>query len=68
MKFDRQDAFLVIGVASLVAGVAMWSRPAALILFGLLCLFDVLLIERGNVAHGHRLQVERRKVEKRQAS
>jgi hypothetical protein len=45
MKFDLQDALLLVGVASLVGGVAMWSRPGALVLFGLLCLFAVVLIQ-----------------------
>ena len=48
MKFDLQDALLLVGVASLVGGVAMWSRPAALVLFGLLCLLAVVLIQISN--------------------
>lgn len=48
-KLDLQDALLLAGIASIVGGTAAWSRPAAAILFGLFCLFGVLLIERGKV-------------------
>jgi hypothetical protein len=42
---DTQDALLLVGVASVVGGVALWSVPAALVLFGVLCLSAVALIE-----------------------
>jgi uncharacterized membrane protein HdeD (DUF308 family) len=49
--FDRQDLLLVVGIVSLVGGIAAWSRPAAAVVFGLLCLGCVLLIERArNIA------------------
>jgi len=47
MKFDRQDALLVVGVVSFIGGIAMWSRPAAAVVFGLMCLGFVHLIEIG---------------------
>jgi membrane protein implicated in regulation of membrane protease activity len=64
MKIDRQDVLLVIGVAALVGGVAMWSRAAALVLFGLMCLAAVLLIERSSAVHERRIHA----TEKRRAS
>lgn len=56
-QIDRQDVLLVIGVVSLIGGVAAWSRPAAAVLLGLLCLGAVWLIEvslskQGNPAKG----------------
>jgi hypothetical protein len=45
--FDLQDALLLIGVASIVGGIALWSRPAAAVVFGVFCLIAVLQIERG---------------------
>jgi uncharacterized membrane protein HdeD (DUF308 family) len=46
-QLDFQDAMLFAGVVSIVGGIAAWSRPAAAIVFGIMCLFGVLLIERG---------------------
>ncbi|WP_420239251.1 hypothetical protein ACOBR2_06640 [Telmatobacter bradus] len=46
MKFDLQDALLLVGVASIVGGIAFWSRPAALVIFGLFCLAGVRLMGR----------------------
>lgn len=46
MKIDRQDVLLVVGVLSLLAGIGAWSKPAALIVLGLMCLASVLMIER----------------------
>lgn len=46
MKFDRQDVLLVVGLVSLIGGIACWSRPLALVVFGVLCLVSVFLIER----------------------
>lgn len=37
-RFDAADAFGFIGTACLVGGVAIWSRPAALIVLGLVFL------------------------------
>ena len=45
-KIDLQDVLLVLGVASLVGGIAAWSKPAACITFGILCLALVFQIER----------------------
>jgi hypothetical protein len=45
MKFDRQDVLLVVGVVSLIGGIGAWSRPAAAVVFGLICLGFVHLIE-----------------------
>jgi hypothetical protein len=45
MKFDRQDALLLIGMASLLGGIYAWSRPAAFVVGGLICLAHVYLIE-----------------------
>lgn len=45
-KIDHQDILLILGVASIVGGIAAWSRPAAAIVFGLMCLFAVSQIER----------------------
>jgi hypothetical protein len=47
MKIDRQDVLLVVGVLSLLVGIGWWSKPAALIALGLMCLVSVALIERG---------------------
>jgi membrane protein implicated in regulation of membrane protease activity len=47
MKFDLEDALLLLGVASVVAGIALWSRPAALVVFGGFCLLAVVQMERG---------------------
>lgn len=49
-KFDLEDALLVLGVGSIVGGVAAWSRPAAAIVFGLFCLLFLVLIGRGAAA------------------
>lgn len=46
MKIDRQDVLLVIGVLALLAGIGAWSKPAALIVLGLMCLTSVWLIEK----------------------
>lgn len=47
MKFlDLQDFLLAFGVVSLCAGVGFIYWPAALVLFGLLCLCAVFLIEK----------------------
>lgn len=46
MKFDLEDALLLVGVASIVAGVALWSVPAALMVFGLFCLAAVWFMSR----------------------
>ena len=46
-RIDLQDVLLLAGIVSIVGGVAVWSRPAASVLFGLLCLFAVWQIERG---------------------
>jgi uncharacterized membrane-anchored protein len=45
-RFDLQDALLICGVSSIVGGVAAYSRAAAAIVFGLLCLFFVRAIGR----------------------
>lgn len=66
MNFDFQDALVLIGCASLVGGVAMWSRPAALILFGLMCLGAVMLIQLGKREKPAARSL--RGIEKRQAS
>lgn len=64
-KFDLQDALLLVGLACVVGGVAMWSRPAALILFGVLCLSSVCLLQ-GRLHKAPARGI--RGVEKRQAS
>jgi ABC-type transport system involved in cytochrome c biogenesis permease subunit len=46
MKLELDDLLTVLGVASIVGGVAAWSRPAAAVVFGVFCLFFVLLIQR----------------------
>jgi uncharacterized membrane-anchored protein len=46
MKIDRQDVLLVVGVVALLAGIGAWSKPAALIVLGLMCLASVAMIER----------------------
>lgn len=61
---DLQDVLLVLGVVSVVGGVAMWSRPVALILFGLLCLADVLLIQAHDLRRAGKVQP----IDKRKAS
>jgi len=43
---DVQDILLLAGVASLCTGVGVVYWPAAVILFGIICLILVLLIER----------------------
>ncbi len=43
---DLQDALLLLGIASIVTGVALWSVPAALITFGFVCLVLVVMIQR----------------------
>ena len=43
---DVQDILLLAGVASLCTGVGFIYWPAALVLFGTLCLLGVILIER----------------------
>lgn len=43
--FDRQDALLIVGVVSLLAGIGMRSIPAALIALGIICLAAVWLIQ-----------------------
>ena len=43
---DLQDGLLLAGVGCLVTGVAMVYVPAALILFGAICLGAVCAIER----------------------
>jgi hypothetical protein len=48
--FDLQDALLLIGVTSIVGGIALWSRAAAAVVFGVFCLIAVLQIERGKRA------------------
>jgi uncharacterized membrane protein HdeD (DUF308 family) len=52
MKIDRQDVLLLVGVLSLLSGIACWSRPLALVVFGLMCLGCVLLIERAKPGPG----------------
>lgn len=46
MKIDRQDVLLVVGVLALLAGIGAWSKPAALVVLGLMCLASVAMIER----------------------
>ena len=41
------DVLSVIGGAAIVAGVGLWSVPAALIVLGLLVLTYAVLLERG---------------------
>lgn len=53
MKFDLQDGLLLAGVGSLEAGVASFSWKVALILFGMICLFSVMLIERAKAKSGN---------------
>jgi hypothetical protein len=50
MKFDLQDGLLLLGIACVVGGIAVWSKPAAAIVFGLFCLLAVLLIGRAGKA------------------
>lgn len=50
MKFDLQDALLLLGIGCIVGGVSCWSRPAASILFGVFCLASVVMIGRRRVA------------------
>jgi len=50
MKVDRQDVLLVLGVVSLIGGLGCWSRPLAMVVFGMFCLFSVFLIERAEGA------------------
>jgi hypothetical protein len=45
-KFDFQDGLIVAGVLCTVGGIAAWSRPAAAIVLGLMCLSAALMIER----------------------
>jgi uncharacterized membrane protein HdeD (DUF308 family) len=52
MKIDRQDVLLVIGVLSLLAGIGCWSKPAALVVLGLMCLGFVAMIERAKPQNG----------------
>jgi uncharacterized membrane protein YedE/YeeE len=40
---DVEDALLLVAIACVVGGIAMWSRPAALIVFGLIC-FAVCIV------------------------
>jgi hypothetical protein len=46
-KFDLQDAWLIVGVLLIVGGVAIVSKPAAVIVMGVLvvagCVFDAWL-------------------------
>ena len=44
-KFDLQDLLLCIGSISLIGGIAVWSRPAAAVVFGLMCFGFVFLIQ-----------------------
>ena len=46
MKLDLQDWLLLVGVVCVCTGVGFIYWPASLILLGLLCLSNVLLIER----------------------
>ena len=41
-KLDLRDALLVIGLVSLLGGIAHFSPAVAAITFGLLCLFTAL--------------------------
>jgi hypothetical protein len=57
-QIDRQDLLLVVGLVSLLGGIAVFSRPVAAIVFGFFCFFAVWTIERvksldkGKVADG----------------
>jgi hypothetical protein len=51
---DLQDLLLAGGLISLESGVAILSRPAALIMGGLICLFFVLLIEHAKAKTARR--------------
>ena len=42
MKSYLADAALLVGFALIVAGVAMWSRPAAFIVAGVMLAFGAL--------------------------
>lgn len=46
MKLDLQDALLTLGILAVCSGVGFIYWPAAVILFGLLCLCAVFLIEK----------------------
>lgn len=43
-RFDFQDGLLVVGVASLEAGLWHWSWALAAIVFGIICVCLVFLI------------------------
>jgi hypothetical protein len=49
-NLDLQDALLLMGVGSLCGGIAAVYWPAALMMFGLICLTAVYLIERSRNA------------------
>jgi hypothetical protein len=36
-RVDVEDALLSLAIVCVVGGISMWSRPAALIVFGLIC-------------------------------
>lgn len=46
MKFDLQDALLVIAVLCIEGGVAAIYRPVGLILLGLFALYAALRLEK----------------------
>lgn len=43
---DRQDVLFVVGLISFLTGIGLWSIPAALVAFGILCFAAVLMIQR----------------------
>lgn len=45
-RFDLQDGLLLAGIVLIVAGIGVWSRPAAAIALGLFCLWGVYSIAR----------------------
>jgi hypothetical protein len=47
--FDFGDALVVIGVVSLVGGIAVIHRPSAAIVFGVLCIAGWLRISSARV-------------------
>jgi len=65
MKIDRQDLLLITGVISIVGGVAVWSKPAAAIVFGIFCLGFVLLIERARAIGLHAIASDYKEGSKR---